>query len=321
LCFASYFSWLQNTAAVKNLIRAAVPLSIGSLLAYSEWEVLTFLAAYLGPAEVTTWALLGSLWETFEATTEGLGDAAAVRISLHLGKGRPEMARISCYKCLLISVLFSLFITSIIFMCGDNLATWFTKDATLQNMLAELLPLVGLGNVTMTFGMTAWHIMGAQGRYRLATVVALICSWGITIPLATLVVIGLNLDLQGIVAAVVVGYCITGSAMACVLLRSDWERISKIIQDINRMSGETYSDDSDNEDDASSKSSKSFVPESDGSSGSSDDEGAYKKNRSSPGAPSTVSSRASSRVSRSSRGSRKSRASKATSGVSRSILA
>lgn len=244
---------------------AAIPLSFGSLLAYSEWEVITFLASRLGPAEAVAWSFLGTVWETFEATTEGLGEAAAVRISLHLGKGRPDLAQLSTSKCLLISVLLSFFITSILFMCGDNIAIWLSKDVTLQNMLADLLPLVGLGNITLTFGMTAWHIIGAQGRYRLAMVIAMVCSWGITVPLAALSVKVMNLDLKALVGTVIIGYSITGAVMAFVLLRSDWARISQIIRDINRLTGETYSDDSEHEAERS-EASESFVPKSTGSS-------------------------------------------------------
>eukprot|EP00591_Stephanopyxis_turris_P011237 CAMPEP_0195526380 /NCGR_PEP_ID=MMETSP0794_2-20130614/27418_1 /TAXON_ID=515487 /ORGANISM="Stephanopyxis turris, Strain CCMP 815" /LENGTH=309 /DNA_ID=CAMNT_0040657051 /DNA_START=140 /DNA_END=1069 /DNA_ORIENTATION=- len=256
---------LRNKAAVKNVLRTALPLAVGSFLAYSEWEVLTIFAAHLGPAEVTTWAVLGTIWETFEATTEGLGEAAAVRVSYHLGKGNHHMAKVSTYKCLLASTIFALFTTSIFFMLGENLAIWFfAEDATLQNLLVELIPLVGLGNVTMTFGMEAWHIIGAQGRYRLATLVALVCSWFITVPLAAFLVYSLTINLQGVVSAVVIGYSFTGTIMACVLLRSDWERLSKIIMDINAVTGEMYSDDSDEEDDdEDSMSSKSSVSSSD----------------------------------------------------------
>jgi Na+-driven multidrug efflux pump len=42
---------LKNSSAVKNLLHTAIPLSIGSLLEYGEWEALTFFAAALGPAE------------------------------------------------------------------------------------------------------------------------------------------------------------------------------------------------------------------------------------------------------------------------------
>jgi Na+-driven multidrug efflux pump len=42
---------LKNTSALKNVLQTALPLSMGSLLEYGEWEALTFFAATLGPAE------------------------------------------------------------------------------------------------------------------------------------------------------------------------------------------------------------------------------------------------------------------------------
>ena len=39
----------------------------------------------MGPAEVTTWSILGATWDTSEATTEGVGDAADVNVACHLG--------------------------------------------------------------------------------------------------------------------------------------------------------------------------------------------------------------------------------------------
>jgi hypothetical protein len=41
-----------------------------------------------------------------------------------------------------------------VFLClGGYLPAWLTTDETIQDMLLELFPLVGLGNVTMTVGM------------------------------------------------------------------------------------------------------------------------------------------------------------------------
>ena len=42
---------LKNIPAVKYVLKTAIPLSIGTLLEYGEWEALTFFAAVLGPAE------------------------------------------------------------------------------------------------------------------------------------------------------------------------------------------------------------------------------------------------------------------------------
>ena len=268
-----------NLQAVKNVFLTALPLSVGSFLEYGEWELLTFFTAYLGPAEVATWALLGTVWELFEASTEGIGEAAAVRVAYHLGKGHPDMAELSSYKSMLLSFGLSLFVTAGFFLCGYDLPTWFSSDETIQRMLAELIPLVGFGNITMNFGMVAWSLVGAQGRYRLATLVSMISSWFITIPLAAIFVIGLNINLKGLVGAVIAGYSTSSVILMYIILRSDWVRLSKIVQELNAMTGEI--DSSDDEDDDSSESSSdssssdddSSDDDSSSSSSSSDDDG------------------------------------------------
>ena len=265
-----------NFQAVKNVFLTALPLSVGSFLEYGEWELLTFFTAYLGPAEVATWALLGTVWELFEASTEGIGEAAAVRVAYHLGKGHPDMAELSSYKSMLLSFGLSLFVTAGFFLCGYDLPTWFSSDETIQRMLAELIPLVGFGNITMNFGMVAWSLVGAQGRYRLATLVSMISSWFITIPLAAIFVIGLNINLKGLVGAVIAGYSTSSVILMYIILRSDWVRLSKIVQELNAMTGEIDSSDDEDDDssDSSSDSSSSDDDSSDDdSSSSSDDDG------------------------------------------------
>jgi hypothetical protein len=36
---------------MKTLVKTAVPLSVGSIMAYAEWEIMIVFAAILGPAE------------------------------------------------------------------------------------------------------------------------------------------------------------------------------------------------------------------------------------------------------------------------------
>jgi len=84
----------------------------------------------------------------------------------------------------------------------------------------------------------AWALVGAQGRYRLATYVAFVCSWVITTPLAALSVFLFEFDLKGVTAAVVVGYSLTGTCLTYVLLRSDWVRLAEHIVETNRLEDE-----------------------------------------------------------------------------------
>ena len=124
-------------------------------------------------------------------------------------------------------------ISSIMCILGEDLASWMTPDPTLQRLIIELLPLVGIGNIALTAGSVSWALVGSQGRYRLATLVAFISSWCLTLPLAAIVVYCFNFNLEGPVSAVVIGYSATGTCLQYILVRSDWERLSKIVVERN----------------------------------------------------------------------------------------
>ncbi|KAL7433750.1 hypothetical protein ACHAXH_002645 [Discostella pseudostelligera] len=236
----------KNWPVVKDLFRVAFPLAVGSLWAYAEWEILTIFAAFLGPAEAATWAVLGYVWGMFESTTEAVGDASEVRVAYQLGKGRHALANLAAFKAMFIAFIMSV-LMSIVFLSLQNiLPQWLTDDTTLQSMLSELFPLVALGNVSMTTGMVGWAVVGAQGRYHLATSIATVCSLLITLPLSAVITIHMRIDLQGLTFAVVVGYTVTAMVMITCILISDWETLSLKIQD--HMAADDDSD-SDSDDD------------------------------------------------------------------------
>ncbi|KAL7537055.1 hypothetical protein ACHAXR_010152 [Thalassiosira sp. AJA248-18] len=248
-----------NDRLLKELVKTALPLAFGNLLAYAEWEILIVFALILGPAEAVVWSLLGFIWDVFESTTEAIGDASEVRCAYQMGKGRPALAKLSAYKSMFIASTLSLSVT-IVFIClRNNIATWLTQDTTLQAMLTELLPLIALGNISMNLGMTCWALLGAQGRYRLATSIAIACSLLITVPIAAVLTIAFRFNLQGLTFAVVIGYTVTAMLLTVFLLRSDWDKLSNKIQAKMKAEEESESEESDIESNAS-EDAHAFVP-------------------------------------------------------------
>jgi Na+-driven multidrug efflux pump len=234
-----------DRSVVKDLFRVALPLGFGSLLAYAEWEILTVFAAILGPAEAATWAVMGYVWGVFESTTEAVGDAAEVRVAYQLGKGRPAMAKLAGYKSMFLGLILSI-VMSVIFTCLINvLPRVLTQDETIQDMLAELFPLVALGNVTMSMGMVCWAVVGAQGRYHLSTSIAIACSFLVTVPIGAVVTSWMRIDLQGLTFAVVTGYTATAMLLTACIHMSDWEMLSNKIRE--QLSASDLSDSSDND--------------------------------------------------------------------------
>ena len=230
---------------------------MGELLTYGEWELLTVFArlvynvrlwlsflraaltlrcfylcpsvtcSFLGPAEVAAWGLLGTLWSALELVTEAVADSGEVRVAYLLGSSQPSQAKLSSYKAIYLALFCALFLTSILFIGGEDVPTWLTSDPTLQRICADLMPMFGIGNVALTVGTMSWTLVGCQARYALSTAVGLAGSWFITIPLAAILTLGLKMDLQGQTAAVVIGYMVSGTINTFILFQTDWPKMSR----------------------------------------------------------------------------------------------
>ena len=212
----------QNVEAVKYVLKTAIPLSLGSILLYGEWQVLTIFASFMGPAEVVAWSTMGIVWSVFEAATQGIGDAGEVRMGFHLATGNLELAKQAAHKCVCMSVVYSLIITSMFLVMRGYVPSFFASDQTLMLPMCQIIPFIGIGNITMTFGSASWMLISGQGRCHLATFIQFCTSWGLTIPLAAIFTFYLNFNLEGITSAVVIGYALAGksyiSVLYCIML-------------------------------------------------------------------------------------------------------
>ena len=162
---------------------------------------------------------------------------------------------------MLLATILAIIVTACFLSMSSVLPSWLTSDPTIQAMLSELFPLVALGNITMNVGMVCWALIGAQGRYRLATSVATACSLLITIPIGAITTMHLRINLQGLTFSVVVGYTITAMLLSTFLFMSDWEKLSNQVRERVAADGD-YDDDSSSSSSSSSSSNHTQEPES-----------------------------------------------------------
>lgn len=117
---------LSNVSAVWRMCRSGIPLGFGSLLAYCEWELNTIFVAHAGQTQVAAYVLLGTLWETFESFTEGIGEAAVIRVALHLGQGNVRSAKTSGYRSAILGLVVACCVTSIFWIFGHEIPQLFS---------------------------------------------------------------------------------------------------------------------------------------------------------------------------------------------------
>jgi len=231
---------MQNVAlysykiGIWHLFKASGPLLLGTVLEYGEWELLTLFVHHLGPAEVATWALLGAFWDFFEAVTEGIGEAAANQIVFLLSAGKMDHAKKLCHGAVFMAVTQAVLVTSVLYMSGQYLAVVFTTNPAIQHIMNDNIVLIGSANIIMAFSQITWSLIGAQGRFRLATFIIFFSRWVVTMPCALISIYVFNLDLNAVSGSLVVGYATACCALTVIVLRSDWGRLARLMQVMNQ---------------------------------------------------------------------------------------
>ena len=221
----------QNPQAVSGFVLQALPLFLGSLLELGEWEILILFVSQLGGAEVAVWAMMGVVWEIFLAFTEGLGEAASVRVSFFLSEGLPVEAKLLAHKAVFLSLVMALSVTSIFLIAGPSIAVALTKDSALQHLFYQLVGMAGVANVSMTMAQMYWSLAGAQGRYSVASATILFCRWLLVLPLSAICVYRYRFDLVAVAGSVALGYAVATVALACYVFNSDWHAVACSMQE------------------------------------------------------------------------------------------
>merc|ERR1712070_351565 len=123
---------------------------------------------------------------------------------------------------ILLAIVQSILITSGLCMFGQYLAALFSTDPTIQHMTNEAMLLIALANISMCCSQISWSLVGAQGRFRLATSVMFFSRWFVTIPMALICIFVFFLNLNAVAGSLLVGYSTAVCALTFIVLRSDW---------------------------------------------------------------------------------------------------
>jgi Na+-driven multidrug efflux pump len=180
---------------------------------------------------VATWAMMGVIWEIFETMTEGLGEAASVRVSLYLTEGFPKEARLLSHKVVFLTFLLVLAVISLFLMVGPNLSALLTTDVTIQHLFLDAVGVMGLANVTMTLAQVYWSLAGAQGKFGFASGTILMCRWIVMLPIASICIFGYDLDVVAVAGAVAIGYAVATCALAYTVFTCDWVQLAYFLRE------------------------------------------------------------------------------------------
>jgi Na+-driven multidrug efflux pump len=197
---------------------------------------------------------MGVVWDCCLASTEGLGEAASVRVSFHLAEGFPAEAKLLASKVAFLALVEALALTSIFLITGPIFSESLTTDTVLQDMLNGLMGLTALANIPMAMAQIYWSLVGAQGKYAVASASILLSRWLVMIPIGAVFVYGFEYDVDALAGGVAVGYATAAFILSLHVFSSDWTSLSLSMQQslLPHDDDDEDDDDSFSSDDASS---------------------------------------------------------------------
>ncbi len=129
-----------------------------------------------------------------------------------------------------------------LFATAEFLLPLITPNIIYQKLLFDQIPLIGFSGILMVPGLVIEGILCAQGRVRLMTTIEIFASWFVAIPAAAVLVYYFKFNLEGIVAALVLGYSVGVTILVFFFLRSNWEQLSKRVIEQNAANGAQHLD-------------------------------------------------------------------------------
>ncbi|KAJ2439264.1 ethionine resistance protein [Coemansia sp. RSA 2424] len=193
-----------------------------SLFSTGTSELITVAAAHLGPAALTTQAVLSALSRVLSITSSSIGVAALNRSGNLIGLHAIPRARAAALTALCAAALVAALALTALLMAPQWWIRIFTNDQQTVERAARVLPIVALAFAAQAMSFVASQLLAAQGRQSLAVRIKFIALYVVAVPLAYYWVFIKDHGLAGLWAAVALGQLATAVIESLVVLRTNW---------------------------------------------------------------------------------------------------
>lgn len=215
--YAPYRAWFTTGRAlfeeVGKLFRLGLP-SGGQLLAeVGCFAFASLMMGWIGVVALASHQIALTCASTTFMFPLGLAIAATVRVGQVVGAGESHRIRPIAFGSLgMAAVLMSVF--AVCFILGaPYIATWFVADPEVIALTATLLVIAGFFQIFDGVHVVSMGALRGMADVRIPFLLALICYWVVTIPVAATFAFGLNQGASGIWRGLAVGL-----AVAAVML-------------------------------------------------------------------------------------------------------
>lgn len=167
-----------------NLVTLAVPGWIMLEAEFLAFEILTFMASYLGTKPLAAQAVGLTMASLTYQVPFAIGIASSTRIANYLGAGLGESAKTTTMVAICFGFFISLFNFFALYIFQTPIASLFTKDEEVIEIIHSIMWLVALMQISDATNANSAGCLRGQGQTKIGGIVNLISYYLIGIPLS-----------------------------------------------------------------------------------------------------------------------------------------
>ena len=177
-------------------------------------------AASMGQAEAATWILCSYMWSIIEVFPENVANAAALRVAYHLSRDNISAGKeVVDYAFKIVSII-SIISSIVLFLFRKYIVWCLSLDETIEQMLLEVIPYIVISQSLITVGIVATSLNESLSMYGKSVKAFLVSTIIITLPLGFIMTYILNYNIEGLAAAMCIGYTVSNNPFVAFLQKS-----------------------------------------------------------------------------------------------------
>lgn len=200
---------------------------VGIFMVCSEWwafEILTLAASYLGVVDLASQSIMMTIASTTFILPFGISVSGANRIDHWLECADTKYAKYAANSAVLLSIVFGAGMSVFYKLAAPKLASLFTSQSDLVEVLVAVLPLVGLCQMFESISTIASGILRGMNRPQISTYLTLSTYYCLVFPLSFILAFGFDFGIQGLWMGMIIGFAINASVLLLYLCTTvDWQ--------------------------------------------------------------------------------------------------
>jgi putative MATE family efflux protein len=208
---------------ILSLARVSVTGILQFAVAHVSWIVLVRMISSFGEVAVAGYTVAMRVFVFFLLPSWGLSGAAATMVGQNLGARKPDRAERAVYLTALYNALLLGSISLVFITAPHAIVSVFASDPVTAAYAADMLRIVGYGNVAYSLGMVMIQSFNGAGDTVTPTILAIIGFWMVEIPLAWTLAFPAHMGVRGVFAAIPIAEAVYAAMSVSMFLRGSWK--------------------------------------------------------------------------------------------------